>query len=261
MPGGTAPRWGTAGASDDPCPTPPGATGDGCLVTGRLSVVSPTGAETPLITDWCQQHPSHSVGDLRFGPDGALYASAGDGASLNFADYGQDNLTGSDVTPDNPCGDPPSPVGTALSPPSAEGGALRSQDVRTNGDPAGLDGSLIRINPDTGAAAAGNPGAASPDPNAARVVAHGLRNPFRMAVRPGTSEIWLGEVGWNTVEEINRVVNPTAGVTNFGWPCYEGPGRQGGYDNLDLTLCESLYAAGAAAHTAPYSTQAARPTR
>ncbi|MEZ7129487.1 LamG-like jellyroll fold domain-containing protein [Nonomuraea sp. AD125B] len=252
VPGGTAPRWGTAGAADDPCPTPPGATGDGCLVTGRLSVISPTGAETPLITDWCQQHPSHSVGDLRFGPDGALYASAGDGASFNFADYGQDNLTGSDVTPDNPCGDPPSPVGTALSPPSAEGGALRSQDVRTNGDPAGLDGSLIRINPDTGAAAAGNPNAASPDPNAARIVAHGLRNPFRITVRPGTSEIWLGEVGWNTVEEINRVVSPTAGVTNFGWPCYEGPGRQGGYDNLDLTLCENLYAAGASAHTAPY---------
>ncbi|MCK2214615.1 PQQ-dependent sugar dehydrogenase [Actinomadura sp. ATCC 31491] len=252
VPGGTAPRWGTAGATDDPCPTPPGATGDGCLVTGRLSVISPTGAETPLITDWCQQHPSHSVGDLRFGPDGALYASAGDGASFNFADYGQDNLTSSDVTPDNPCGDPPSPVGTALSPPSAEGGALRSQDVRTNADPAGLDGTLIRINPDTGAAAAGNPNAASPDPGTARIIAHGLRNPFRLTVRPGTSELWLAEVGWNSFEEINRVVSPTAPVSNFGWPCYEGSGRQGGYDNLDLTLCETLYAAGASAHVTPY---------
>ncbi|MEW9549428.1 LamG-like jellyroll fold domain-containing protein [Nonomuraea sp. NPDC050783] len=252
VPGGTAPRWGSPGGTDDPCPSPPGATGDGCLVTGRLSVISPSGAETPLITDWCQQHPSHSVGDLAFGPDGALYASAGDGASFNFADYGQDNLTASDVTPDNPCGDPPSPVGTALSPPTAEGGALRSQDVRTTGDPAGLDGSLIRINPDTGAAAAGNPNAANPDPNAARIVAHGLRNPFRLTVRPGTSEIWLGEVGWNTFEEINRVTAPTAAVANFGWPCYEGAGRQGGYDNLDLTLCENLYAAGAAAHAAPY---------
>ncbi|MFD0471926.1 PQQ-dependent sugar dehydrogenase [Nonomuraea thailandensis] len=138
VPGGTAPRWGTPGGTDDPCPTPPGATADGCLVTGRLSVISPTGAETPLITDWCQQHPSHSVGDLQFGPDGALYASGGDGASFNFADYGQDNLPASDITPDNPCGDPPSPVGTALTPPAAEGGALRSQDVRTGADPAGL---------------------------------------------------------------------------------------------------------------------------
>ncbi|MFI7639188.1 LamG-like jellyroll fold domain-containing protein [Nonomuraea sp. NPDC049400] len=252
VPGGTAPRWGTAGGTDDPCPTPPGATGDGCLITGRLSVISSTGAETPLITDWCQQHPSHSVGDLQFGPDGMLYASAGDGASFNFADYGQDNLTSSDVTPDNPCGDPPSQVGTALTPPGAEGGALRSQDVRTSADPAGLDGTLIRINPDTGAAAAGNPNAGSSDPNAARIVANGLRNPFRITNRPGTQEIWLGEVGWNAFEEINRVATPTSGVSNFGWPCYEGAARQGGYDNLNLTLCENLYAQGASAHAQPY---------
>ncbi|MBB6548021.1 LamG-like jellyroll fold domain-containing protein [Nonomuraea rubra] len=252
VPGGTAPRWGTPGGTDDPCPTPPGATADGCLVTGRLSVISPTGAETPLITDWCQQHPSHSVGDLQFGPDGALYASGGDGASFNFADYGQDNLPASDVTPDNPCGDPPSPVGTALTPPAAEGGALRSQDVRTGADPAGLAGTVIRINPDTGAAASGNPNAASTDPNVARIVAHGLRNPFRITHRPGTGEIWSGEVGWSTYEEINRIASPTTAVPNFGWPCYEGAGRQAGYDNLNLTLCESLYTAGAAAHTAPH---------
>ncbi len=35
-PGG-APRWGTAGVLSDPCPTPPGPTGDGCVVSGRLS--------------------------------------------------------------------------------------------------------------------------------------------------------------------------------------------------------------------------------
>ncbi|MDF5758238.1 LamG-like jellyroll fold domain-containing protein [Spongiactinospora sp. TRM90649] len=252
VPGGNAPRWGTAGVSADPCPTPPGPTGDGCLVTGRLSVISPTGAETPLITDWCQQYPSHSVGDLQFGRDGALYASAGDGASFNFADYGQDNLTGSDVTPDNPCGDPPSPTGTALTPPTAEGGALRAQDVRTADDPAGLDGALIRIDPDTGTAATGNPNAGSADANVARIVANGMRNPFRITNRPGTDEIWYGEVGWSTYEEIGRVVNPTGSVQNFGWPCYEGPNRQGGYDNLNLTLCENLYAQGAGAHAAPY---------
>ncbi|MCG5220077.1 LamG-like jellyroll fold domain-containing protein, partial [Streptosporangium soli] len=252
VPGGTAPRWGTAGATADPCPSPPGPTGDGCLITGRLSVISPTGAETPLITDWCQQHPSHSVGDLQFGPDGMLYASAGDGASFNFADYGQDNQTSSDITPDNPCGDPPSPVGTALVPPAAQGGALRSQDVRTSGDPAGLDGTVIRINPDTGAAATGNPNAGSADANLARIVAHGMRNPFRITNRPGTDEIWYGEVGWNTYEEIGRIAAPTGPVRNFGWPCYEGPNRQGGYDNLNLTLCENLYAAGASAHTPPY---------
>jgi len=32
--GGTAPRWGTSNATSDPCPTPPGATTDGCVVAG-----------------------------------------------------------------------------------------------------------------------------------------------------------------------------------------------------------------------------------
>jgi PKD repeat protein len=58
----------------------------------------------------------------------------------------------------------------------------------------------------------------------------------------------------STWEEINRVPNPTAGLRNFGWPCYEGTGRMGGYDALDVNLCESLYDQGTAAHAAPYYT-------
>ena len=34
-----------------------------------------------------------------------------------------------------------------------------------------------------------------------------------------------------------RVGDATA--ENFGWPCYEGPGRQAGYDNLNNPVCES----------------------
>src|SRR5918912_3279705 len=41
--GGTAPRWGTAGATSDGCPTPPGATTDGCVVSGRLSRLTASG--------------------------------------------------------------------------------------------------------------------------------------------------------------------------------------------------------------------------
>jgi PKD repeat protein len=207
-----------------------------------------TGPEQAFINDWCQQYPSHSVGDLAFGADGALYVTGGDGASFNFADWGQDG------SPLNPCGDPPGGVGATLTPPTAEGGALRSQDLRTTSDPATLDGSVLRLDPNTGAAMAGNPLAGSSDPNARRIVAQGLRNPFRMTIRPGTSEVWLGDVGWNVWEEINRIPNPTAGVTNFGWPCYEGTGRQSGYDSPNLNICENLYAAGAGAVTNPYYT-------
>ena len=110
---------------------------------------------------------------------------------------------------------------------------------------------MLRLDPVTGAAAAGNPLIGSSDANARRIVAHGLRNPFRLTIRPGTNEVWIGDVGWNTWEEINRITNPTAGVTNFGWPCYEGAANQSGYDGANLSLCENLYAAGPTAVTSP----------
>src|SRR6266511_2294133 len=235
--GQTAPVW------NDVCPD---ANNGNCIVSARLARLQAngnqmTGSEQVLISDWCQQYPSHSIGDLHFGADGALYVSGGDGASFNITDYGQ---TG---TPVNPCGDPP---GGAMSPPTAEGGALRSQDVRTLTDPTGLNGAILRLDPTTGAALPNNPLAGSSDLNARRIVAHGVRNPFRFTIRPGTNEVWAGDVGWSTWEEIDRVVNPIAGVTNFGWPCYEGNPTQPGYDSANLNLCETLYSGGG--HTTPY---------
>jgi glucose/arabinose dehydrogenase/PKD repeat protein len=243
--GGAAPVWGSPGATSDPCPTPPGPTSDGCVVSGRLSALTAgagdvaTGPEQVLINDWCQQYPSHTIGDLAFGSDGALYVSAGDGASFTFSDFGQDG------SPPNPCGDPPAGTGGAQSVPTAEGGALRAQDLRTPSDPTTLDGSILRLDPNTGAAMAGNPLIGSSDVNARRIIAHGLRNPFRFTFRPGTNEVWLGDVGWETWEEVNRIANPTAGVLNFGWPCIEGSAlHPGSYDQLNL--CGGLYSAGGA---------------
>jgi glucose/arabinose dehydrogenase len=242
VPGGSAPRW------NDSCPTPPGATDQGCLATGRLSklTMGPGGtsvSEQPLITDWCQQYPSHSVGTLAFGPDGALYVGGGDGASFTFTDYGQVG---------NPCADPPSPAGVNLAPPDARGGALRSQSIRRPaGEPVTLDGAILRVDPDTGAGLPGNPFAGSANANARRVIAYGMRNQFRFGFRPGTSELWAGDVGWNVWEEINRIPNATDAVAeNFGWPCFEGGGRQSGYDGANLTVCESLYSGGG--QNAPY---------
>jgi PKD repeat protein len=256
--GGPVPRWGTPNTTSDPCPSPPGDTTDGCIVTGRLARLIANGEVMSgimqvLLDGWCQQYPSHSIGALAFGADGALYVSSGDGASFNWTDYGQGGGSSGSPTPKNPCGDPPVLVGGTQAPPTAEGGALRSQSLRRNpGEPAVLNGSILRVDPDTGAASPGNPLIASADPNARRIVAQGLRNPFRFTIEPGTNELYISDVGWNTYEEVERIANSTGGVTNLGWPCYEGSPRQSGYDGANLNICETLYSEGAGAAAAPF---------
>jgi hypothetical protein len=107
------------------------------------------------------------------------------------------------------------------------------------------------VDPFTGAALADNPLAASSDPNARRIVGYGLRNPFRFTFRPGTNELWIGDVGSFLFEEINRIPNPvTSPVRNFGWPCYEGSGPNGNFQAIGLNICKSLYTSGSA--TPPY---------
>jgi glucose/arabinose dehydrogenase len=253
--GSKAPHWSAGGATADSCPTPPGSTDDGCVISTRLSRLTAsgnamTGPELVLITDWCQQFASHSAGTIAFGADGALYASGGEGANFLTQDWGQFGGSSGSPVRRNPCGDPPAGAGGQETVPTAQGGSLRAQDLRTSGDPVTLDGSLIRVNPDTGAAAAGNPttGASA---NANRIVAYGMRNPFRFTFRPGTDELWIGDVGEVHREEIDRIPNPTAGVTNFGWPCYEGPARHKLWDLKDMTICEDLYN-DPGATTAPY---------
>jgi len=217
--GGSPPDFG------DACADP---TGAGCVVGGRLSRLTAagsvmTGPEEVLLEAWCQQYPSHSIGDLAFGLDGMLYLSCGDGASFNFVDWGQAG---------NPCGDP-----------SLQGGALRSQDLRTTGDAVGWNGSVLRLDPATGAAPPTNPLAGGATSGDDPVIAYGLRNPYRFTVHPTTGEIWLGDVGWGLWEEIDRIADPAdAVVENFGWPCYEGAGVQGAYDGENLPICETLYA-------------------
>jgi glucose/arabinose dehydrogenase len=215
-----------------------------CLISGRVvrvaldpaTGIAVGGATEPpqqeLVRSWCQQFNSHSMGDLEFDATGALLVSGGEGANYAAADYGQFA---------NPCGDPP-----------YEGGSLRAQDVRTSADQTDYSGSVIRIDPETGAALPTNPLYASADERARRILAYGLRNPFRFEVRPGTSELYIADVGQNDWDELDRLMLPPTGTAalNFGWPCFEG----GDGTNQVLSswqelaeggkapLCQSLYA-------------------
>ena len=217
-----------------------------CAVDGRL--VKPdrqsgdvASSEDPLVEDWCQQFSSHSIGELGFGPEGALFASGGDGASFDTSDYGQFGWPHK-----NQCGDPPGGEGLRRTAPKAARCApwisSPSNPLNPTGDPTGLSGTVIRIDPDTGEGRPDNPLASSQIPNERRIVAFGFRNPFRFAIDPRSKQVYVDNVGASTDEEIDRVPLGATSAYDSGWPCFEGLERRPGFENLDLSLCESLYA-------------------
>lgn len=113
--------------------------------------------------------------------------------------------------------------------------ALRSQNLDS------LAGKLLRINPN-GTGLSGNPfWNGNGNANRSKIYAYGLRNSFKFSLSSG-SVPYLGDVGWNSWEELNTL--PAAGA-NLGWPCYEGNFRQAGYE--PLSTCQNLYAQGSAA--------------
>lgn len=99
-------------------------------------------------------------------------------------------------------------------------------DGGPHGDPDGhaqnessLRGKVLRIDVDGGAPYAIPPDNPFADGGGApEVWAYGLRNPWRFSFDRATGELWLGDVGWRTREEINRI---EAG-NNYGWPIFEG---------------------------------------
>ena len=122
---------------------------------------------------------SHTIGDLAFDPDGWLYVSVGDGANYNTVDRR----------------------------------AVRVQKIDS------LSGKILRIDPITGGGVPSNPYYENdPNANRAKVYQMGLRNPFRTTMDKSTGQLYIGDVGWTTWEEVN-----TGGKgANFGWPYYEG---------------------------------------
>jgi glucose/arabinose dehydrogenase len=54
------------------------------------------------------------------------------------------------------------------------------------------------------------------------VVALGVRNPWRFSFDRENGDLWIGDVGQGSIEEVDHVAWPWKGRLNFGWDVYEG---------------------------------------
>ena len=133
-----------------------------------------------------QPYANHNGGNIAFGPDGDLYIGFGDGGGA---------------------GDP----------------GNRAQNLDT------LFGKLLRIDVDrrTGTLPYGIP-ATNPfvgRPGLDQIWATGLRNPWRWSFDRATGDLWIGDVGQDGWEEVDRALasqgrNAGRGL-NFGWKVME----------------------------------------
>lgn len=168
---------------------------------------------------------SHGTGDLLFGSDGSLIFSTGDGNTwVNYFSGGSDPIP--DFSFDE------QGLADGIISPAENVGSFRAQLLQS------YSGKVLRIDPSTGEGLASNPYYDPENPSAAesKVWALGLRNPYRMTLKPGTGSdniadgdpgtIYVSDVGYNQWEEINVCDGPGY---NFGWPLYEGLEKSPGY--------------------------------
>jgi glucose/arabinose dehydrogenase len=140
----------------------------------------------------------HNGGQLQFGPDGLLYISVGDGGP-----QGDPNGNGQDT------------------------GTLLGKILRI--DPVGTMPGQYSI-------PSGNPfvGRAGRD----EIYSYGLRNPWRFSFDRLTGDLTIGDVGYDSWEEVDYVPVGTGRGANFGWNCFEG--NHSGTVTPTPTACTTL---------------------
>jgi glucose/arabinose dehydrogenase len=85
-----------------------------------------------------------------------------------------------------------------------------------------LLGKILRIIPPAAASPASAYIIPPDNPYGNEIFASGLRFPYRWGFDKLTNEIWIGDRGDSSIEEINRLPFSSLRGANFGWPCYEG---------------------------------------
>ena len=89
-----------------------------------------------------------------------------------------------------------------------------------------FNGKILRVGAD-GSVPADNPFYDGAGPNADAIWVRGLRNPFRFSIDLPTGRMMIGDVGENSVEEVNVGVRGA----NYGWPTCEGACGTAGMTN------------------------------
>lgn len=94
----------------------------------------------------------------------------------------------------------------------------RSQDVAT------LLGKILRLDVESGTPYGTPPSNPFVGREGARaeIWAYGLRNPWRFSFDGPTGDLWIGDVGDATREEVDYQPSASSGGENYGWPIYEG---------------------------------------
>jgi glucose/arabinose dehydrogenase len=151
--------------------------------------------------DWPQFN--HDGGDLAFGPDGKLYISMGDGGGADDQDGQMFIVTGT-------CGVEAPMVGHGPTGNGQRLGAPLGKIHRIDVNPPFSPGKEYAVPAD-------NPFAGQPDV-VQEIWAYGFRNPYRMSFDTATGDLYVGNVGQNDIEEVERVVKGG----NHGWRIKEG---------------------------------------
>lgn len=133
-----------------------------------------------------QPQSNHNGGTMRFGPDGFLYFTLGDGGQANDVGNGH------------------SPGGNGQDTTNILGSLVRI-DVDGRTSPNGQYG-VPGNNPFVGA------------PGVDEIFAYGLRNPFSFSFDRANGQIFLADVGQNQIEEIDVIISGG----NYGWNIKEG---------------------------------------
>ncbi len=143
-----------------------------------------------------QPYSNHNGGSLKFGPDGYLYIGMGDGGSGGDPQGYAQNLSLTHTS-------------VASNPSRIYLGKMLRLDVDNPVSP--LNYGIPPTNPYVG------------QTGKEEIWAYGVRNPWKFSFNRLNGDLWIGDVGQNEVEEINKIASPLPNTgLNFGWRCYEG---------------------------------------